>query len=427
MSGGGLMQLVAYGAQDIYLTGNAQVTFFKQMYKRHTNFAMQSVEAQFQGNPDFGRRVSLVVPRVGDLMGKTYLRVLLPALSLADGVTATSLSWVEEVGHFLIDNVEIQVGGQQIDKHYGMWLSIWNQLTLPVGKKAGYSEMVEGSDESSNSEIAEQELWVPLQFWFCRHEGLALPLIALQYHEVRIVFEFERFSELYSAPDISPATAVPVQAGQMNAELYIDYYYLDTEERRKMAQTSHEYLIDQLQFTGVESFNNRNYPAKLNFNHPVKELVWVILSDARFRNEFEITEDAQQNSLTEGTSAERNPTGVAKLQFNGHDRFSERNGMYFNTVQPYQHHTNIPENFGINVYSFALYPELEQPSGTANFSRIDNATLQLSLSDNAVAEIQPKADPQDPDVAAQHYLYVYAVNYNIMRIMAGMGGLAYSN
>ena len=412
------MQLVAYGAQDVYLTGNPQVTFFKQLYRRHTNFAMQSVEAQFNGSVGFGKRVSLVVPRVGDLMGKTYLEFILPTVELMAGAAST-FTWTQELGHFLIENVEVQIGGQVIDKHYGRWLSIWYQLTVTQSKNGGYTAMILSDIPgiTAGESIPNKIGWTPLQFWFCRHEGLALPLIALQYHEVRIVMQFETLDNLVDESLSAIQGDLVTVPSLDSASLYIDYIFLDTDERRKFAQTSHEYLIDQLQFTGQENVNKTSQTKiKLNFNHPVKELVWVVYSPERTNSQYNI--DVGTFLTTNGVEDGANPVANAQLQFNGHDRFSVRDGRYFSDVQPYQHHTSIPTNAGVNVYSFALYPELEQPSGTANFSRIDNATLNLNLTATSQAE---SAD------TTGWTAYIYAVNYNVLRIMSGMGGLAYSN
>ena len=237
---------------------------------------------------------------------------------------------------------------------------------------------------TAGSTIDATTLYVPLQFWFCRNPGLALPLIALQYHEVKFNLQFATLDHLTTGTGVSP--------GALNASLYVDYIYLDTDERRQFAQVQHEYLIEQLQFTGAESLSGASAKSKLAFNHPVKELVWVI-------SESNDAPNVYQGAFT-----------TAKLQLNGHDRFSERKASYFNLVQPYQHHTRIPDATNVYVYSFALHPEQHQPSGTVNMSRIDNATLHLS----GVSGTSPS-------------LYVYAVNYNVLRIMAGMGGLAYSN
>jgi hypothetical protein len=290
----------------------------------------------------------------------------------------------------------------------------------------GYDDMIGHGDASLPSSLQhddnvhnETTLFVPLQFWFCRNAGLALPLIALQYHEVKINLEFRPFSELVMyASDATAPTAVQLAS----ASLWVDYIYLDTEERRRFAQVSHEYLIEQLQFTGEESVTGSTAKLKLSFNHPVKELVWVAQLDSiadanqwsNYTNvEAALSENAVDPTGTDATSYDDralNNVAGAKLQLNGQDRFAFRSGRYFNLVQPYQAHTNIPDSPGINVYSFALKPEEHNPSGSANFSRIDNATLNLTMAANDKYKVR-----------------VYAVNYNVLRIMSGMGGLAYSN
>ena len=466
--GGGLMQLVAYGAQDIYLTGNPQITFFKVVYRRHTNFSMEAIEQTFNGSADFGKRVTCTVSRNGDLMHRVYLQVTVPAVTAVD--SNSSFRWVNWLGHVLIKNVEVEIGGQRIDKHYGDWMHIWNELTQTAGHKVGYANMVGNvprltqftPDGGSTPEV---DLYIPLEFWFCRNPGLSLPLIALQYHEVKINLEFRSASECYAG---SPSETPSLEA----ASLYVDYIYLDTDERRRFAQVSHEYLIEQLQFTGDESVSSVSNKIKLNFNHPCKELVWVVQKDdhvdsskmtngkqwfnytdavdstwktgtpvdpfggglVNYNLQLSNLNDSTIDTAGDSTLSFENSDGVttgtylamsevdngfnpvlsAKLQLNGHDRFSERLGRYFNLVQPYQHHTNVPAT-GINVYSFGLKPEEHQPSGTCNMSRIDNATLQLTLT---AATVSGTSDAK---------VRVYATNYNVLRIMSGMGGLAYSN
>lgn len=370
--GGGLMQLVAYGAQDIYLSGNPQITFFKVVYRRHTNFSMESIEQTFNGSADFDRKVTCTISRNGDLISRVYLQATLTN-------NATGATDIEYAGHKLIKSVEVEIGGQRIDKHYGDWLAIWNELTQTAGHLDGYKAMTTLPALPAGGS-AKTILYVPLQFWFCRNPGLALPLIALQYHEVKINIEFASMTTVGGA-------GADIDFG--SASLYVDYIYLDTDERRRFAQVSHEYLIEQLQFTGDESASSK---IKLNFNHPVKELIWVEQEDG--------------DGVGEYTSTYTD----AKLQLNGHERFSARAASYFQLVQPYQHHERVPEATKyINVYSFALKPEEHQPSGTCNMSRIDNATLNLS------------------SVESANTVKVFAVNYNVLRVMSGMGGLAYSN
>jgi hypothetical protein len=524
--GGGLMQLVAYGAQDVYLTGNPQITFWKVTYRRHTNFAMESIEQTFNGQADFGRRVTCTISRNGDLAYRTYLQVTLPEIgqSLVSSGDVYA-RWLDFPGHQLIENVEVEIGGQRIEKQYGDWMHIWCQLTLDKNQEKGYYKMVGNTTQltfvtdpsfadvdgpcdsdaprqvcAPRNALPETTLYIPLQFWFCSNPGLALPLIALQYHEVRVNLDLRAIDEcLWAVSDMSSSASGDVKVsaayGQslVSASLYVDYIYLDTDERRRMAQQPHEYLIEQLQFTGSESVGSSSNKIRLNFNHPCKELVWVVQPDANVdycastqagetlfstlgAQPFNYTDaiDALPNSIKAfggsdavmGTEAfisggimetagaadvavgtahadafatatsssgvsdagtfvltessldmhcwGENPVVTAKLQLNGQDRFSEREGTYFDQVQPFQHHTRAPDT-GINVYSFALRPEEHQPSGTCNMSRIDNATLQLVLSNATVSGTNTAK------------VRVYSRNYNVLRIMSGMGGLAYSN
>jgi len=534
------MQLVAYGAQDVYLTGNPQITFWKVTYRRHTNFAMESIEQTFNGQADFGRRVTCTISRNGDLAYRTLLQVTLPEINqtMANSSGDVYARWLDFPGEQLISQVEVEIGGQRIDRQYGDWMHIWNQLTLSSEQERGYNKMignttaltfitdpsfadVDGPCESSapkqicapRNALPETTLYVPFQFWFCRNPGLALPLIALQYHEVRINLDLRPIDEcLWAVADLdctgsaSQKVTTAYNQSLVAASLFVDYIFLDTDERRRMAQNPHEYLIEQLQFTGDESVGSSSNKIKLNFNHPCKELVWVVQPDENVdycaalecgallyktlgAQPFNYTDavDALPNAIhafggktavggaggnafidasglfesagavdssgamaagvwggefavdnlgTEGTVPGstvsdagtfvltetslglhcwgENPVVTAKLQLNGQDRFSEREGTYFDLVQPFNHHTRNPDS-GINVYSFALRPEEHQPSGTCNFSRIDNATLQLVLS-NATVEGTKTAKVR-----------VYATNYNVLRVMSGMGGLAYSN
>ena len=494
--GGGLMQLVAYGAQDIYLTGNPQITFFKVVYRRHTNFSMETIQQTINGTSTLSSGTTsgdVTISRNGDLVSKVYVTSSTPGI---------------KDGSSLISKVDCEIGGQLIDRHYKEWNQIWAELTTPASKQTGYKQMINSFNHGLHPTIASIDntsdgvgmVQIPLFFWFCRNPGLALPLIALQYHEVKLKFTWG-------------VTGDTSSSGNPVVNVWVDYIYLDTDERRRFAQVSHEYLIEQLQ---KDSFSGTKTTENLNFNHPVKELIW--------------------------TSASANVYKDVKLVLNGHDRFAKQEEEYFQLRQPYEYHTNIPgnninitddvrplnpplntgirtqnntvtqtaaaldekaspdspistiefeatttnipkvndiikismsegdhsnkdgmapffaqvtakttdpdpiitftpsittgffpagftdgdhlhiwiyarggresktSNFAkrINVYSFALKPEEHQPSGTCNFSRIDNAQLLFNTANGAAFNI-------------------YAVNYNVLRIMSGMGGLAYSN
>lgn len=441
------MQIVAYGAQDIYLTGNPMITYFKTVYRRHTNFAQESIEQTFSGATRFGSKTSALIGRNGDLLSGVNLEITLP---FAQANVGGNGRWIDSVGHYLLSTVEIEIGGQLIDRHYSDWMEIWSQLTLPSSKASAYYELT-GTDgdiglrtptgagsyvgtglntDSSGRRI----LFVPLQFWFCRNIGLSLPLIALQYHEVKINVEFNTFENLVF-------NCTQADNEELRVRLFADYVFLDTDERRRFAQVSHEYLIEQVQFSGDESYNRReNINIDLTFNHPVKELIWVCRQDTLdFQNQWnnyttlpsDITETGSyfvRPALVGGAALTVTGTNIAdykeqisnnmvqtaKLQLNGHDRFGTREGYYFNMEHSRKCHTRMPDSPGINVYSFALRPEDHQPSGTCNFSRIDNARLVLTLS--------PFLDDDYSGVVK-----VFATNYNVLRIMSGMGGLAYSN
>ena len=622
------MQLVAYGAQDVYLSGNPQITFFKVVYRRHTNFSVEPIQQTWNGAADFGRTVTCNINRNGDLITNMYIVVSLSAvksntsLSSEKGVNAPANSWgyVKRLGHALINWCKIEIGGSQIDQHYGDWLNIWYELTHKVGQERGYSQMIGDvpalTNVDSNGKPA-YTLYIPLQFWFNRNNGLALPLIALQYHDVRVTVMFRNITECINYR----GKVVPSLPGLMSdSSLVIDYIYLDAEERKRFAQASHEYLIEQLQFTGSETITSNSNNFRLNFNHPCKYLVWAPQLDRystpqqwisyAFDGNWQNTLDqfakllwlSSQNNLvftnqsgvntaglptavsgspasvssildiktfnvnaygcaiglnhslasasgvytvgdlsdgfysskldstisklltkiqvkgvitdiivgsTTGSSLSApggfiycanstnttppsmetllnnvlnniivvnnsltisdisknlnqllalfpssslgyapaavldaasltvvnwcnygnnldgsdNPVTTSKLQLNGHDRFQARDGSYFNYVQPYQHFSNTPAD-GINIYSFSLKPEDHQPSGSCNFSRIDNATLNLMYGTR-----NANSTTWFTDYAGSNgsLVNIYTMNYNVLRVMSGMAGTAYSN
>ena len=568
--GGGLIELVAHGVQDIYLIGTPQISFFKVVYKRHTNFSMESIRGVFDGDINFGNKVSISLPRNGDLIHTMTLEVDLPliestrpctssesvsvtstaaqasntdfttasganftilplskALSTGDiirftnggiftldanalegatgikgdltvadvfsGETGTmhcsnagggTISYVNSIGHALIDYVELEIGGQAIDRHYGEWMEIWSLLTTSKSKQFGYTDMIQrySSDSSLGSFLPGKipgplTTFTPLQFWFCRNVGLALPLVALQYHEVKVNLQFKPLSELHTfgqfkyftvsdysngdgvlkknsstdpdfeSSDIGKFAVLPngttseiteftnqneIKIGNgltintddeiyikpndslsgnpriIEARLYADYIFLDTYERKKFAQMNHRYLIEQVQYNEKESFpsNTTDRKFKLDFNLPVKSMYWVIKLDKTDRdNDMFNFSDTVNYNVTTG-----DPITKAVLQMNGSERFDEREAKYFRLIQPFQKHTTVPNDF-IYMYSFALKPENYQPSGACNFSKIDNANLSITF----------KTGLENGSIR------VYALNYNILRIFSGMGGLAFSN
>lgn len=562
--GGGLMQLVAYGAQDVYLSGNPQITFFKVVYRRHTNFSVEPIPQTWNGVGDFGRTVTCNINRNGDLITNMYLVVELAAVPQND----VAWGYVRRLGHALVQSAKVEIGGSQIDMQYGDWLNVWYELTHKVGQERGYAEMIGDTPALktlSKSAKGSSTLYVPLQFWFNRNNGLALPLIALQYHDVRVTVVLNsRASCVNYAGSAAPVFG---SQGMDDCFLLIDYVYLDSEERKRFAQASHEYLIEQLQFTGAESLSQVNNKYRLNFNHPCKFLVWAphfnrhnspnawlayaddgnwaasknrlaklvavlaqpdlevtaahvkvtcssslqdgevmdlssnatlagllglvgksnvkavaksvtsttatlatgssfaevvadllnnLMVQSNNLSMEDVSNDVEDVKLLMGTvsvsalallnnskvtvvdyfnygnmvDGTDNPCFNGKLQLNGHDRFQDRDGNYFNYVQPFQHFSNTPAD-GVNVYSFALKPEDHQPTGSCNFSRIDNATLLVDVGKNNRAFGNGDSFKSRHGLPASgngsSLLNIYTVNYNVLRVMSGMAGTAYSN
>ena len=418
---GGLMQLVAYGAQDVYLTGNPEVTFFQAKYKRHTNFAMENIEQTVNGTAANSGRVSVTVARNGDLVGDMYLE-LESAIAATATAEAGDCNWVAERA---VSSVELSIGGQRIDKHYQKWWRLYSELYLDEAKKATWGKMTTAADTGTGTGT----VYLPLIFFFNRNPGLYLPLIALQYHEVRIDIDLASdFTEFLNASVF---------------KVWANYVYLDTEERRRFAQKGHEYLIEQVQHTGTDTVDAANTKqVRLSYNHPVKELVWCFSNTAAKSSLWNFTKNnlvtdivLQSNQTANGLDANcfvpisnlgtpmyatelsskaytEEASGqleTFKLVLNGQDRFKEQKGKYFNQVQPYNHHSGCPAP-GVYSYSFALKPEEHQPTGTCNFSRIDNAQVAVKMAAGTATS-----------------MHMFATNYNVLRIQSGMGGLAFSN
>ena len=449
MGGGGLMQLVAYGSQDIYLSGKPQITFWKSVYRRHTNFAIESIPQDVLGTPQFGAQVSTTISRAGDLIKRLWIEY--SPIDLLEGINNTGPQTIgANIGHAIIESATIEIGGQIIDKQYGKWMTIWNYLTEPnpTGEQGAIDNDCTGPGEINPTDTsgtpfirgdnavtevypratkynrmaythraqvgvtsnngAAQLAWVPLQFWFCRNPGLAIPLIALQYHEVKLFINIAQLENIRTGSNI-------LGSEFRRFAIYADFVYLDTTERRQFAQNAHEYLIEQVQV--LESVSAINI--KLPFNHPVKELIWtpVPLSVSGTTRSTVVPGGASPNCGFRPSTISVPNTYC--LVLNGQNRFAPRDITYFTRTQVWESHTGfgsvlIPDS--IAVYSFAINPEEHQPSGACNFSRIDMAQLLRSQ------QFLPGGT-----TPARDFIDIYAVNYNILRVMNGMGGVAYSN
>lgn len=504
--GGGLLQLVATGKQDVFLTGNPSVSWFKFVYRRYTNFAIESQRMYFDGNANFGQKISCLVPRNGDLLGPIFLQVTLPQLTIAQ--TNQVIGYVNSPGHALIQEIDVQIGEQQIDKQTGQWMEIWSALTVDASQRVGFNEMIgakpgyplidyennafdlSGANVTAPKWIFSREagtlnvdisgvrvvggkvspgpntgvgytagdnnyiypnqydepimgpltLYIPLRFWFNKNPGMYLPLLAMQYHPVRINITLAPLQSMFYSkqfylqenPTANPAVnngLSVVANGEFGLQLWGDYVYLDVPERRRFVSSSLEYLIEQVQYTPPLAIpaNSRTATLSMNFNHPIKEFIWVFQRNImQQRHEYFNWSslgfyEIQMNQVN-GLAEPRNRTDLfvnARLQLDGQDRFDARDPKYFRLVQPYQRHTNIPSDRYINVYSLALRPEELQPSGTLNASRIDNLILQVGLQ-------APNANYNTSAAFGDMSAYIYATNYNILRVIDGYAGLLFS-
>ena len=449
-AGGGLLQLVATGKQDLFLTGNPQISFFKMVYRRHTNFATESQAMYFDGTPNFGQRITCLIPRRGDLLGPIYLDVTLPLITDTNG---NPLSYTNSVGNALIQEITFEVGEQEIDKQSGEWMEIWTQLTTSASQRDALNEMI-GRIEPYNRPdfkpgVNSQglRLLIPLQFYFCKNPGLYLPLLALQYHPIRINITLRPLQQLFWVPPPpgsqqmwKPACQINVSCTStiVNMMLWGEYVYLDVEERRMFVSKSHEYVIEQVQYTPPNSITAQQTTATISveFNHPIKEFIFVVQRDEMAnRNEWfnysnlaidepipsTPTYDVQTYMNSNAPAGRMDLISAAKLQLDGYDRFAERVPQYFRLEQPYEHHTTTPVNSFIYNYSFALRPEDVQPTGTLNASRIDSIVWQIQM--NTVLSNPCLADWQQ---RGNCHIVIYGHNYNVFRVINGFGGLLFT-
>uniref|UniRef100_A0A6C0J8V0 Major capsid protein N-terminal domain-containing protein n=1 Tax=viral metagenome TaxID=1070528 RepID=A0A6C0J8V0_9ZZZZ len=405
--GGALLDLVAKGGQDVYFISNPQISFFKKVYKRHTNFSIEYNKFFLDTDADFGKMTRIFIPKKGDLIKNIYLHLQLPNL-IPNG---DAVSYINFIGYNIIDYIEIYMGGTLIDRHTGEWLYIWNELRIIEAKKRAYYEMVGGHQFNSYSSYSGNQggiYIIPLSFWFGDDISQAIPMVAMQYSEVEIRIKFKEFDKLWVSSDgNAPVGNYKITECQLSTE----FVYLDSKERKTFAQSSHEYLIKQVQ----NSINNNilsNEKIKrfnLNFNHPVLELIFFVQNKNVKVKSNNKGNDWLNFSKTLQTPF-KDPIKSAKIILNGQDRTPELTSKELRFYNVIEKHTSIPNNF-IYVYSFSLNPEDYQPSGSCNFSRFDNKEIEIEFNDNI----------ENSDFR------IYALNYNVLRISMGLCGLAYIN
>ena len=436
--GGGSLQLAAKSAQDIYLTGNPQITLFKAVYRRHTNFARETIEQTFNETPGTGENIlNSIIDKTAsyDLLSGLHLKFSFPAINHTFATTAsTYFNYTNNTGHAYIKNAEFFMGSSLIDSQDGTWLDIYNELTdknedqyTMLNKHKNKNGYLKGN---SSTTTPADVVYVPLQFWFCRNPGLALPLCSLQYQNIKFRLTTRSMAGMLNTDGVASSTSLSTAP---TIQLFADYIFLDTDERRRFSTIKHEYLIEQVQKTSNLSISSANFDASLPFSHPVKSLFWVIrhttsnteasgldvVTDATAnvsgsamtgRNDyFNYMASFTTNSEAIGGVVGYEPFATGTVKFGSEERFTAQNASYFRLVEPNKANMRVPEKH-VYMYSFSLQPNEYQPSGSANFSRIDNAKLSLTGCSTS-----------------NNNLTVYALNYNVIRILNGKGGLGYAS
>jgi hypothetical protein len=492
----GLLLLVSVGKENLYLSAQPEITFFKIAYKRHTNYSIEPTPQYFKTTPDFGRRCTINIGKNADLLGKSYLYVELPNIQMetfqSSASTIKKFAWVKKIGCALINFVEVEIGGSIVDRHYGDWINIWNEMTISLGHKKSYNKMIGNIQELIEYSETKKStvLYIPFSFWFCEDTGLGIPLIALANTDIKIHVEFNDIDLCYK---ISPSYFINVtnnyciykprekfyQNNQNNkiigefiyfdpieqklyynpikgkfniptilndpkykligtqsnfivniksesvvvkdedyfkfnkpslisAYLLVNYIYLDNFERYNFINNSHEYLIPLVQTISEQLVYSTNSNYKLPLINPVKLLVWraILLSNISNNNQFDYT----TIPFTETPEFIINKN---LLVINSINRMELDSYIYYTILQKYQ--SNFYNNQeGIYMYSFSLNPKELQPSGSINFSKIDDAYIQLTM--NNIINYQNPASIRG-----------YAIEYNLLRVSNGIGGLGFNN
>lgn len=402
--GGGLLQLVTKGEHDTYLTGNPEVSFFKMIYKRHTNFAMETIEILSKEQPQRGRQFTFTIPKTGDLIKKCWINITLPAITTS--VPNGLFRWTEKPGHAFIDYVEIEIGGQRIDRHYADYFEIFNEFYIESDAKySAYRYMIGDvsymTDYSNSKESF--RIHVPLLFWFM-NDGMELPLVALQNHEVKFNIKLRDYKDIIQVLNMTKSQ-LSLNQDDIDVSLWVDYIYLDSKERRSFAESDHKYLITQLQYNGDVEYKGKFAKVPIYFNHPVRELFWFLQPDTYIQNNKYFKFDYDYDDFNTKSLVNK-----CRLILNGLDFTNDFPWEFWNIKIPYDKYQRVPR-LGMNAYAFCLNPKIIQPSGTLNMSRVENATLQIETI---------------PEFTDNYKVKVYAINYNIFNVKAGMGFIEFA-
>lgn len=403
---GGTLQLLYRGEQDKFLTDMPEFSFFEPGYKRYTPFSKETVRVDFKESFAFGKKVSAVLPQRGDLITKVYVYVKLPMVTKTSGTFA---GYCNNVGHALVKSAELSIGDLRIDRVERVYLDVLSELTIQ--ERADSGNIMLGKYPSINAletnAVSDSSYLIELPFYFTKDTTVSLPICALYRQDTKITLDLAPVATLthYDGPD------APIVPSMIEAYLMVEYAFVRNDVQQQIIDKTHTFLIEQVQTRDPQavSVSSADHMQKydLTLNHPVKELFWVFVENESIDNNDHFhyarrIPDAYGNVLPLMASA--------KLTVDGKDLFDALPEEYFRLVQPYQHHSTVPNKY-IYCYNFGLNPEQIQPSGTLNFSKLTDACLYASMT--------------APTPACQ--LYLYAVSYNFLIIKQGMAALAFAS
>ena len=456
MASGALTQLVAVGAQETnFLSNDAKDSIFNEPVKKINNFVKSTSSMQPLGSSNWGTTTKFKIERKGDLLNSMYFVAKLPELNrsqLADTDTNFYVRWVEYIGNVLIENVKLYIGGQLIDEQSGDFTQIYTDLYDDDWNKL----CMIGCDDSLTTpreKIDSSYVYIPLKFWFCNSLNKSLPLIALQYHDVEVEVTIRDWDSCYQVlhKKIDSAaqydfvhTQESNKMKQQNLEgvrLDCNYIYLDSEDRKRVAQQEHKILITQVQQIKCPVSQGKSIELS-SFNHPVKELFFYFSNDnvRKLPEPFNFSDkpsyaskDIYDKSINTGTFEEYNNSnkdhvlGEARIMINGYPRVEWKDFKYYYYLQNYENYRNKLEHY-VYLYSFSGNPKSSTPMGSLNFSRIDNAQLQFSINEQSRTNSKSwLASTKQSSLGDSHKtITIYGINYNYLLIKSGMAGLAYS-
>jgi Major capsid protein N-terminus/Large eukaryotic DNA virus major capsid protein len=457
---GGLMALLAVGPQNQYTSQSPEMSYWRQVYKRHTNFSMESIQATFQTAPILNASMNQFTCRIGrhgDLLGNVYMSIELPDI-YSDG--NLRFRWVKNLGCVLLNHYYVNVDTQRIDERWGQFMDIWSELSHTHDKRRAFDKMTGNTADvvdpkslqrkvtidnnnlsytfypaalnANSPSIAKRRIYIPLDFWFTKSNVLALPLVGLQYQNIDITVELPPITSLYQVwdpreginggyispleymsryPGVDASISAFTQYGGggpstlfLNAYMECNYIFLDTIERNHVAISNTDYLVERVYQNTPGSVKGIGV-LDMTVSNPIKEIVFVFR-----RSDANIYNDWTNYTKTHPSSAAGGILSTAKVLFNGMDLFKDKDAAFFNQLQPYTYHSNSPRQ-GVYCYSFALYPEKVQPSGSFNATMINKTQLYVTLTDSD-----------------KYYdAFVYSIYYNIFRVMSGSGAMVFTS